>query len=89
MARFAGDLALAFMAHGGITLAGGLLPKIAPLLDPGEFRRIFESKYPMEKLLARIPVRLLMREDAQMHGLAAIAANPSRYAIDYASREWK
>ncbi|MGE3245057.1 MAG: glucokinase, partial [Beijerinckiaceae bacterium] len=67
MARFAGDLALAFMAHGGITLAGGLLPKIAPLLDPGEFRRIFESKYPMEKLLARIPVRLLMREDAQMH----------------------
>src|SRR4051812_5195491 len=38
VARLSGDLALTFMATGGINLAGGILPRIVDLLDPVEFR---------------------------------------------------
>jgi glucokinase len=88
LARFCSEVALTFSAHNGITLTGPLVRSIWPLLDPVEFRMHFETSGPMRPLLQSIPTRLLTRDDAMMHGLAAIAADPSRYAIDYANREW-
>ena len=87
-ARFAGDMAITFVATGGVTLAGGILPRIAPLLDPAAFRASFENKAPYEWLARRIPARLLMADDVVLSGLAAIAANPKAYAIDYEGRAW-
>ena len=38
VARFAGDMAVAFVAFGGVTLAGGVLPRLLDFLDEGAFR---------------------------------------------------
>ncbi|MDF2120020.1 glucokinase [Roseiarcaceae bacterium H3SJ34-1] len=89
VARFAGDMALTFLARGGVTLAGGVLPKITDFLDEAVFRAIFEAKAPMQPLLQAMPVRILMEEHAVARGMAAIAANPDAYSIDYAARCWR
>ena len=88
-ARFAGDCALMLFAKGGVTLAGGILPRIEALLDETGFRAAFEAKAPMDHVVQPVPVRLLRQPDAVLHGLAAIAASPERYAIDYAQRLWR
>ena len=38
VARFAGDMGVAFVATGGVTLAGGVLPRIVDFLDDSAFR---------------------------------------------------
>ena len=88
VARFAGDMAVTFVATGGLTLAGGVLPRVVRFLDEAAFRQAFEAKAPVDGLARRIPTRLVMREDAVLVGMAAIAAAPGRYAVDYASRAW-
>src|SRR6185437_15505731 len=88
VARFAGDMAVTFLATGGVTLSGGVLPRIVDLLDEASFRRAFEDKAPVDGLAKRIPTRLVTREDAVLVGMAAIASTPSRYGIDYGSRAW-
>lgn len=87
-ARFAGDMALAFVATGGVILAGGMLPRLVDLLDPEAFRACFENKAPYAEWARRIPVWLLMESDTVLAGLAAIAAAPDRYVIDYSNRAW-
>lgn len=41
---FAGDLALTLSAFGGVYIAGGIVPKLLPLMHDSEFRRRFEAK---------------------------------------------
>jgi glucokinase len=88
VARFAGDMAVTFVATGGVTLSGGVLPRVIDFLDETSFRNAFDDKAPVDALARRIPTRLVTREDAVLVGMAAIASAPSRYAIDYASRAW-
>ena len=79
---------MTFLARGGVTLAGGVLPRLQPLLKDAEFRRAFEAKPPMDALVRTIPTRLVTSGSAVLTGLAAIAAAPERFAVDYASRLW-
>ncbi len=88
VARFAGDMGVAFVATGGVTLAGGVLPRIVDFLDDAAFRRAFEAKAPVDALARRIPTRLVMRADSVLVGMAAIAAAPHLYAIDTRARAW-
>jgi glucokinase len=88
VARFAGDMGVTFVATGGVTLAGGVLPRILDLIDEAAFRRAFEAKAPVDSLARRIPTRLVTRSDSVLLGLAAIAAAPHKYALDYAARLW-
>src|ERR1700723_705775 len=88
VARFAGDMAVTFVATGGLTLSGGVLPRVVDFLDEGAFREAFEAKAPVDGLAKRIPTRLVTREDAVLVGMAAIASKPDRYGIDYGSRAW-
>jgi glucokinase len=87
--RFAGDLALAFLAKGGVTFAGGILPRILDFCDPENFRAAFENKAPYGDMMRAIGTRLVLSEDAVLTGMAAIAAAPQNYAIDYANRAWR
>jgi glucokinase len=87
-ARFAGDMAITFGATGGVFLAGGILPRLAPMIDVEAFRATFEAKAPVEWLPRTIGTRLVVSDEAVLHGMAAIAAEPSRYEIDYARRLW-
>ncbi len=89
VARCAGDLALIFLARGGVTLSGGVLPRLVDWLDKEEFRRVFVAKAPMKDVLAAIPVRLIVHADAALFGMAELAATPGDYAIDYAARAWR
>ncbi len=86
--RFAGDMALMFMATGGVTLAGGILPRLEPLLDRKTFARAFEAKAPIADRARQIEVRLVTSADTVLTGMAAIASTPERYALDYAARVW-
>ncbi len=88
VARFSGDMGVAFVATGGVTLAGGVLPRIVDFLDDLAFRRAFEAKAPVDALARRIPTRLVMRADSVLVGMAAIAAAPQLYAIDTRARGW-
>jgi glucokinase len=88
VARFAGDMAVTFVATGGVTLAGGVLPRVIDFLDEAAFRLAFEAKAPVDGLAKRIPTRLVTREETVLLGMAAIGAAPGRYAIDYGSRAW-
>lgn len=87
--RLAGDMALAFLARGGVTLAGGILPRIVDLLDERAFRAAFEDKAPLDDVVRQIETRLLVADDAVLAGMAAIAARPDRYKLDYAERAWR
>lgn len=87
-ARFCGDLALAFLARGGVTLSGGILPRLLPLLDPLAFRSAFVDKAPYGDLMRQIPVRLITAPDTVLVGMAHVAARPSDYLIDYRTRVW-
>ncbi len=53
--RLAGDVAVAFVAFGGVTLAGGVLPRIVDFLDEATFRKAFEDKAPVDALARHIP----------------------------------
>jgi glucokinase len=87
--RFAGDLALAFLAKGGVTLAGGILPRIIRYCDPSQFRAAFENKAPYYELMRSIGTRVIEAENTVFAGMAAIAAAPQDFAIDYARRLWR
>ena len=88
VARFAGDMALGSLARGGVTLSGGILPRIIELLDEQTFRATFEAKAPMDGLLRQIATSVLVAPDAVLAGMAAVAANPNAYILEYASRAW-
>lgn len=75
----AGNLALQYRAAGGIYIGGGIAPKILPALRGPRFLRAFRDKPPMEELLARIPVRVVLDSRLGLYGAAAAA---SRTEID-------
>ncbi|WP_174280389.1 glucokinase, partial [Sphingomonas bacterium] len=88
VARYSGGLALGLLAKGGVTLSGGILKRIVAFLDPKEFRRAFDDQAPLGALVAKIPVRLVTDDSSVQDGLAALAANPRRFMIDYPARLW-
>ena len=57
-------------------------------LDEAEFRSRFEEKAPVEGVARQIPTRLVTHADSVLVGMAAIAAAPKNYALDYAGRGW-
>jgi glucokinase len=71
LGAFAGDVALAFCARGGVYLGGGIAPKIVSTLSQGAFRQAFEGKGRMRSLLAPIPASVILAEFATLRGAAA------------------
>jgi glucokinase len=71
LGRFAGNIALAFGARGGVYIGGGIVPKITAILSAGPFREAFEQKGRMRAYLAPIPVFVILAEFATLKGAAA------------------
>lgn len=44
LGAYAGDLALTLSAFGGVYIAGGIVPKLLPLMEGSDFRERFEAK---------------------------------------------
>jgi glucokinase len=66
----AGNLALRVLAYGGVYLAGGIAVRILPKLKQSNFCRSFADKGPMTQLLVRIPISVILNEDAPLLGAA-------------------
>ena len=71
--RFAGDMALAFRAVGGVYIAGGVASALGPLFDARLFRAAFERPPPYENLLKSIPSALIISPEPGLIGCAVLA----------------
>jgi glucokinase len=89
LGRVAGDLAMIFMARGGVYLSGGISQKILPALKAPEFRAAFEDKAPHQALLGSIPTYVVTHPLAALAGLSAYARAPERFGVSTAGRRWR
>ena len=70
----AGNLALRSGATGGVFVGGGIAPKILPAMTAGSFIRAFNAKEPLEQMVRRIPVKVILNAEAGLLGAAVYAA---------------
>jgi len=70
----AGNLALRTLALGGVYVAGGIATKILPKLRDGSFARSFADKGRFAQVLSRVPLHVVLNEDAPLWGAARFAA---------------
>ncbi|MAU20291.1 MAG: glucokinase [Martelella sp.] len=89
LGRLAGDMAMVFMARGGVYLAGGISQKILPALKKPEFRAAFEDKAPHTKLLEAIPTYVVTHPLAALAGLSSFARTPTRFGLALDGRRWR
>jgi glucokinase len=66
----AGNMALRVLPFGGVYVAGGIALKILPKLMDGSFVRAFSDKIQLSSQLAKIPIYVVLNEDAPMLGAA-------------------
>ncbi len=71
--RFAGDMALAFGARGGMYLGGGIAPRLLDQLNSGTFRRCFEDKGRFVNYVGIIPTKVIVHPYAALQGSAEAA----------------
>lgn len=74
----AGNLAVRALALGGVYVAGGIAPKLLSTLKDGKFFRAFCDKTLLAPVLARIPIYVVLNEDAPVWGAAYQALEASR-----------
>lgn len=70
----AGNLALKLLPYGGLYIAGGIAPKILPLIENSNFLLNFSQKGRMRPLLAEIPVHIILNQQVGLIGAALCAA---------------
>ncbi|NMG20260.1 glucokinase [Brasilonema bromeliae] len=70
----AGNLALKLLPYGGLYIAGGIAPKILPLIQEDRFMLNFTQKGRMRHLLEDIPVYVVLNQEVGLIGAAICAA---------------
>lgn len=68
-----GNLALKFMATGGIYIAGGMVPKMLPGIDIRHFLRSVANKGRFSELMGRFPIHVIMNPEVGMMGARQFA----------------
>ena len=66
----AGNLALKYLATGGVYVGGGIAPQILPKLRDGTFIRSFAAKGRFAELLGQVPVHVILNDDTALLGAA-------------------
>jgi glucokinase len=74
MATEASSLVLKLMATGGLYLAGGIPPKILPLLQSDSWKKNFDNNGRMHELSDRIPVHVVLNDKMALQGAAYYGA---------------
>lgn len=69
-----GDAVLSAGALGGVTLAGGIVPKIMDVFLASDFEFHFLSKGPMRQYLEPVPIQLITQDGAALYGAAALSS---------------
>lgn len=88
LGRVAGDLALIFMARGGVFIAGGIFQRIIPILKADQLRAAFEDKAPHSALMRDIPLFVVTEPLAALAGLATYARTPRFFGLETTGRRW-
>jgi glucokinase len=70
----AGNVALKFMAYGGLYVGGGIAPKIVAKLRDGTFMRAYLAKGRMQRIVAAMPVHVIMNPNTALLGAARCAS---------------
>ncbi len=86
LGRVCGDLALTFLATGGVYIGGGIAPRIVDVLHEGGFRAAFEHKPPFVTQMEAIPTSVIALQDPALSGLAALASRPDVFV--YHGQVW-
>lgn len=71
---FAGDMAMAMLARGGVYLAGGIAAKLLPVLPASPFLSAFNAKAEHAALVRRLPVSVVTDPALGLRGAACLAA---------------
>ena len=69
----AGNLALKALAVGGVVVAGGIAPRMVPVLAAGTFISAFRDKGRLASLMETIPVRVALNPRTALLGAARVA----------------
>jgi glucokinase len=72
-----GNVALRFMATGGVFIAGGIAPKILPKLHDAGFAEAFLAKGRLRPMLESIPVSVVLNRKSGLIGAARCAMQNS------------
>lgn len=78
----AGDMALSAGATGGIYVAGGIAPRLRDHFAGPAFVDAFVGKGRMADWLERVPVRMIVRDDAALLGAVAGCGTPCQIALE-------
>jgi glucokinase len=89
LGRLAGDLALIFMARGGVYLSGGIAQKIITVLQDGSMRHAFDDKAPHSAFMKETPVFVVTHPLAAVAGLSAYALKPRSFALNLSGKRWR
>lgn len=73
-----GNLALKILALGGLYIAGGIAVKILPKMKDGTFFKAFREKESFARVLADVPVSVVLNESAPLIGVAYEALDTVR-----------
>jgi glucokinase len=73
----AGNVGLRVVATAGVYIGGGIAPKILPALRSGRFMEAFLAKAPLDHLVAKMPVAVILNKQSGLLG-AAVHANRNR-----------
>ena len=74
---FAGDMALACLARGGVFLAGGIAAKLLPVLRQSGFLAAFKAKAEHAAIAARMPIHVATDPLLGLRGALRLARNNS------------
>ena len=70
----AGNVGLRVVATAGVYIGGGIAPRILPALQDGRFMQAFRAKAPLDALVSRMPVAVILNRQSGLLG-AAVHAN--------------
>jgi len=70
---FAGDMAMALLARGGVYLAGGIAAKLLPILPASPLLTAFNAKAEHAGLVRRMPVAVVTDPSLGLRGAACLA----------------
>ncbi len=66
----AGNLALKFLAIGGVFIGGGIAPHMVPFIKEGFFMKAFIDKGRLASVLSKIPIKVVLNEKTALLGAA-------------------
>lgn len=70
-----GNLALKLIPNGGLYIAGGIAPKILPLIQDGKFLQILKNKGRVSPVLDDLPIHIVLNLDVGLIGAMIYGAS--------------